>query len=64
MDLHCFDLLARLGLALTPEQLWAFAYLERRGQRFLIDFGWANAVEKANGFLSVEYMMFGKRILH
>jgi len=37
----------QLGLTLTPEQWRACRYLERQGQRFCIDFGTENAVEKA-----------------
>ena len=37
----------QLGLTLTPEQWRACRYLERQGQRFCIDFGYDNAVEKA-----------------
>lgn len=36
---------ARFDVALTPEQSWACAWLEFQGKRFLIDFGYANAVD-------------------
>lgn len=29
---------------LTPEQVWACAWLTYRGKRFLVDFGYANAI--------------------
>jgi hypothetical protein len=37
----------RLSLQLTTEQLRAGRYLERVGQRFCVEFGYQNAVEKA-----------------
>lgn len=37
----------RLKVRLTPRERNACAYLESHDQRFLIDFGYANAIEKA-----------------
>ena len=47
MSVHAF-LRYFPDIRLTPEQVWACAWLEYRGKRFLIDFGYANAVELAS----------------
>ena len=41
------ETVAFLKLTVTDEQRRAMRYLERRGQRFCLDFGYDNAVEKA-----------------
>jgi hypothetical protein len=38
---------ALLQIPLTTEQSRACAYLERLGQRFCVEFGYANAIENA-----------------
>ncbi len=42
----------RLGLNLSVEQFRAAAYLERIGRRFLVDFGYENAVSTARSHWS------------
>jgi hypothetical protein len=39
--------LRQLGIRVRPDQHQAMQYLERKGYRFLVDFGYNNAVEKA-----------------
>lgn len=41
------DVVNLLDLRLDEAQLRACAYLERLGQRFCVEFGYGNAVEKA-----------------
>jgi hypothetical protein len=41
------DNVRRLNLDLTAEQHRACAFLEAQGQRFLVEFGYENAVERA-----------------
>ena len=36
-----------LRIAVTPDQALSMRYLEKHGQRFAIDFGYGNAIEKA-----------------
>ncbi len=36
-----------LKLKVNPEQAFACLFLEAKGQRFLVDFGYENAIEKA-----------------
>ncbi len=33
----------KLGIALTPWQMWACQFLEQQGFRFCVDFGYENA---------------------
>ncbi len=47
--MHYIRQVIRLGLILTPEQHLACAFLEAAGLRFGVDFGYANAVDKALG---------------
>lgn len=44
-----------LGITLTTEQRRAFWYLESHGQRFLIDFGTANAIERAARLRAIQF---------
>lgn len=41
------EFVSRYAVAVTPEQMRACLYLERRGKRFCIDFGYENAVSLA-----------------
>lgn len=41
------EVIKHLALDLTFEQLAAIGFLESRGLKFLVDFGWQNANEKA-----------------
>jgi len=45
--MHYRKVVRQLGLVLTPEQDLACAFLEARGFRFCVDFGYQNAVAKA-----------------
>ena len=47
---------------LTNSQLAFCLFLESRGQRFLVDFGYANAIEKAWELMDVEDAWLGVRI--
>ena len=47
----------QLNLPATEEQLIAGQFLESRGQRFLIDFGYENAVEKADELFVTECLL-------
>ncbi len=42
------------GVPLSEEQIVAASYLQSRGARFLIDFGYQNAVDKANDLFNSE----------
>ena len=44
---HYREWLRRLGIRTGPKQHKAMGYLESRGQVFMVDFGYQNAVEKA-----------------
>ena len=39
-----------IDVTLTPQQIAACRCLERAGQRFLIDFGYDNAIDKARAY--------------
>lgn len=41
------DVNESLGIELTVQQALAFRFLERHGLRYLIDFGYGNAIQKA-----------------
>lgn len=43
-----FDFCAEKNIPLTPQQVWAMHWLTMRGKRFLIDFGYMNAVSLAD----------------
>lgn len=45
-DSHYGEWRDRLGLQTTDKQDWACLALEGAGQRFLVDFGYENAIEK------------------
>jgi hypothetical protein len=47
---------------LTSSELSFCLYLEIRGQRFLIDFGYANAADKAWELMDLEDVGLGVRI--
>lgn len=42
------DMCRMLGIELTCWQLWACEFLEARGLRFCVDFGYENAEAKAD----------------
>jgi hypothetical protein len=44
----------RLNMPLTEDQMIAGRYLEARGARFLIEFGYGNAVAKADELFQLE----------
>ena len=44
----------RLKMPLTEDQAISGRYLEARGARFLIDFGYGNAVAKADALFDIE----------
>lgn len=44
-------------IPLTPQQVWAMYWLEMRGKRFLVDFGYANAVSLADADVRSVYKM-------
>lgn len=43
-----FDYCTRYQVPLSAQQVWAMHWLEMRGKRFLVDFGYANAVTLAD----------------
>ena len=47
---------------LTQSQLAFCVYLESRGQRFLVDFGYANAIDKAWELMDLENERLGVRV--
>lgn len=47
------DWTERLGLTLTPNQRWSFAYLTAHGQRFLVHFGVDNCESLATAHYSL-----------
>lgn len=46
-QVNAAEVVTYLDLPLSAEQLRACAYLERIGQRFCVEFGYANAIENA-----------------
>ncbi len=42
------DVVRLMKLDVNPEQAFACLFLEAKGLRFLVDFGYENAIEKAS----------------
>jgi hypothetical protein len=54
------EMCERLGIELTDWQHWACQYLEARGHRFCVDFGYENCEDKAealSGRLPYDWIM-------
>jgi hypothetical protein len=50
------DWCKRYNVHLTPWQEWACDFLEMRGQRFMVDFGYENAESKADESLALDWV--------
>jgi hypothetical protein len=44
---ECEEWCRKNSVKLTPDQRLSVRYLQRHGQRFMIEFGYGNAIEKA-----------------